>query len=84
MKALSLSKLLVLLCGRFDHFLCRTLPGPIRFRWAKLWVREDEFHPSLDFHAKYAYKLSDEEYATYSRDLVRRRQIAHERDLANS
>jgi hypothetical protein len=65
----------------FDRWLCTTLYGPIRVCWAKLWVRKDEFHPSLSLHAEYAVGLTQEKREVYWNDLIRRRQIAHERDL---
>lgn len=65
----------------FDRWLCITLYGPIRFRWAKLWVRKDESHPSLSSHAEYALGLTDQDREKYWQDIIRRRKIAHERDL---
>lgn len=32
----------------FDRWLCWKLPWFIRLPWCALWVREDEFHPSLE------------------------------------
>lgn len=32
----------------FDRWLCFKLPWPLRLSWCTLWVREDEFHPSLN------------------------------------
>mgnify|MGYP001559595055 CR=1 FL=1 len=31
-----------------DRWLCRKLPWFLRLPWCSLWVRQDEFHPSLD------------------------------------
>ncbi len=83
MKALLLLvSFLTRLWDRLDQRLCRSLPGPIRFRWAKLWVRKDEFHPSLDSHAEYVYRLPVRVRDNYWHNLIERRQIAHERDLS--
>ena len=68
--------------SRSDCWLCRSLPGPIRLRWSRLWIRENEFHPSLDSDAEYYYYLPSEGYTAYWQDLVRRREIAHRRSLA--
>ncbi len=74
----------VLMFCRFDHWLCRTLPGAIRYQWAKLWVREDEFHPSLDSHAHYVHKLPSRQRDLYWQNLMSRRGVAHKRDLAKT
>ncbi len=84
MKILTLVKSLVRLYRRLDRYLRRTLLGAIRYRWARLWVRQDEFHSSLEFDALYAYGLSAKKRNAYWFDLIRRRDIAHKRDLAKS
>jgi hypothetical protein len=68
---------------KFDRWLCKSLPGPVRFRWAKLWVRKDEFHPSLNSDAEYAYSLTNEKREAYWKNLLYRRNSAHGRDVAN-
>lgn len=68
---------------KIDRFLCCKLPVNLRVRWARLWVRRDEFHPSLDSDAEYAWGLSQVERHTYWADLMNRREMAHKRDLAN-
>jgi hypothetical protein len=70
------------ICERIDWWLCCTLPGPIRFWWARRWIRKDEFHPSLDSHARYYRHLSPEKRTKYWQDIDRRRQVAHRRDFA--
>ncbi len=82
MKIAFLAKLFVRFFDKLDRFLCRSLPRSIRFWWAMLWIREDEFHPSLDFDFEYAYLLSAKGRDAYWLDLARRRGIVHERDLA--
>lgn len=97
----------------FDRWLCWKLPWYLRLSWCSLWVRRDEFHPSLDsdysallekqlFRRKWLKvwidvtrlspstleeyflrlkKLDDRLYVEYTDSLVRRRDIAHERDI---
>lgn len=49
--------------------------------WNRLWVRADEFHPSLDIDPMVLKTLPPAERAAYLRDLFRRREIAHRRAL---
>lgn len=55
----------------------------LKHKWDKAWIREDEFHSSLDMDSKYliAVGITSKKGKAYMRDLDRRRQIAHERDL---
>jgi hypothetical protein len=78
---LSLANWFIRLWNKLDRRLCCSLPGPVRFWWSRLWVRKDEFHPSLNSHAEYAVSLKPEKRTAYSHDLARRRGIAHVRDL---
>ncbi len=71
-------------CYRLDRWFCCSLPRPLRFWWAKQWVRKDEFHPSLNLDADYASRLSQEERDAYFENVMKRRAIAHERDIATS
>ncbi len=41
----------------------------------------DEFRPSLDMNARLMFSMSEKERDEYIRDLLRRREIAHQRDL---
>ncbi len=50
-------------------------------RWYRLWVRKDEFHPSLDTDAFAMCAMTGDEKTAYLNDLARRRNIAHRRDL---
>lgn len=47
-------------------------------------IPEDEFHPSLDMNGLLTTWMTREELEAYLRDLVRRRDIAHKRDLART
>lgn len=62
----------------------RSIPARIRQSWYRLWIRKDEFHRSLDLDADYLMYLDDEQRSEYLKDLVRRREIAHQRDLNRS
>lgn len=43
----------------------------------------DEFHPSLNMNVSAMLTMSDEECLRYRKDLMRRREQAHVRDLSN-
>lgn len=53
----------------------------IRLFWSRLWIRENEFHQSLDIDVEAMLTMNEEQKDTYMKDLVRRRNIAHEREL---
>jgi hypothetical protein len=53
----------------------------IRVWWAKLWVRQDELHKSLDIDTKAVLKMNQEQRVEYFNDLRRRRDIAHKRTI---
>lgn len=53
----------------------------LRLWWSRLWVRKDEFHWTLDLDMDIYINLSEEKRKWYMSDLVRRRKIAHERDM---
>ncbi len=50
----------------------------LRLWWNKLWIRKDEFHPSLNFDGEAYFEMNEEEKQAYMFDLVKRRNIAHE------
>ena len=69
----------------------KSLPGKIKrciwnkrilFWWHRLWIRKDEFHSSLDMDGAAMLEMNKQERKKYLADLVRRREIAHQRDLA--
>jgi len=45
------------------------------------YTGDPEFHPSLDLNAAYAMSLSQKDRDAYLVDLMRRRNIAHNKDL---
>ncbi|MDD4897415.1 MAG: hypothetical protein WCZ99_02860 [Candidatus Paceibacterota bacterium] len=76
----------------FQIFLIelRELPSKIKRRiwnkrillwWNRLWIRKDEFHPSLNSDVEAMMEMTKEEKTAYLKDLMIRRRIAHLRDL---
>lgn len=53
----------------------------VTLRWYRLWLRKDEFHPSLDLDAMALCAMDEREKSEYRRDLTRRRHKAHVRDM---
>ncbi|MFA7151239.1 MAG: hypothetical protein WC158_03660, partial [Candidatus Paceibacterota bacterium] len=49
--------------------------------WNRLWIRKDEFHPSLNSDVEAMMEMTKEEKMAYLKDLMIRRRIAHLRDL---
>jgi len=62
-----------------DWHLCMYLPYPLRLWWCRLWIRADEFHPSLSVDP--IIDLPKEKRQRYVVDMYRRRKIAHRRTL---
>lgn len=69
----------------------KLLPGKIKRRiwnkhiqlwWHKLWIRKDEFHHSLNMNGAAMLEMNEQEKEKYLADLVRRREIAHQKDMA--
>lgn len=52
--------------------------------WYKLWLRKDEFSRSLDIDIKAMFEMNEKEKAKYIKDLMHRRDLAHERNLNSS
>lgn len=57
------------------------LTSRVRWWWARLWIRADEFHPTLDVGYVDMGGMSKDQKKAYLDDVVRRRSIAHERTL---
>lgn len=53
----------------------------LRLWWARLYVRKDEFHYSLDLDHEALMTMKEEERQKYQEDLIRRRNVAHEMGL---
>jgi hypothetical protein len=76
---------------RIDRWLC-IYARPLLFRWVwqTLWIRKDEFHPSLDRDVEVEFRISSLgngwlhggiTVERYHLDLIRRRNIAHNRTI---
>jgi len=53
----------------------------IKLKWNKLWIRKNEFHNSLNIDGEAMFYMNEKQRERYINDLVKRRNIAHERDL---
>jgi len=53
----------------------------LKQKWNRLWIRKSEFHKSLDVDGTALMYMNKEEREKYMADLVKRRNIAHNRDL---
>lgn len=51
-----------------------------RLFWNRLWIRKDEFHPSLDMDALAMLTMNSQDRDAYIADLIRRREIAHRKE----
>jgi hypothetical protein len=65
----------------FIHIVRRMWLVGIKNRWNKLYIRKDEFHSSLDLDGEAMELMNEKEREKYVMDLVRRRNISHERGL---
>ena len=63
------------------YFVRRMWLVGIKNKWNKLWIRKDEFNNSLDMNGEMLIHMTEKEREKYMIDLVRRRNIAHERGL---
>lgn len=55
--------------------------GSIRYIWYNLYTRKDEFDKSLSIDTKYYLQLSKEGQKKYLKNLVKRRNNAHNCDI---
>jgi hypothetical protein len=63
------------------EYQIRMLKHRPKLFWDALYVREDEFHKSTDMDIVAMMDMNKEDRSKYTRDLCRRRDIAHRRDL---
>lgn len=56
------------------------LKSKIRLFWARLYIRKDEFHWSLDFDVDAYSFMTHKQKVKYQADLIFRRYMAHVRD----
>lgn len=54
----------------------------IKLQWYRLWIRKNEFHHSLNTDIEAIIGMNDEQYKVYEKDLIKRRQIAHQKNMA--
>lgn len=54
-----------------------------RLLWHRLWIRKNEFHRSLSMDVDALLVMNESDRIAYMEDLIRRRNIAHKRDLVN-
>lgn len=67
---------------KFDIWLCLHWPVMLgRRSWHELWIREDEFHPSLDLDLRIMMSLGKGDLHIYRENNRERRDKAHKRDL---
>lgn len=53
----------------------------LKLSWYKLWIRKNEFHKSLDTDMDAMFNMNEKQKENYINDLVKRRNIAHNRDF---
>ena len=63
---------------------CIIWNGCLLLWWNRFWIRKDEFHKSLDMDGRAMAGMSEKRRKKYTEDLMWRREIAHERDLAKA
>ena len=51
--------------------------------WNNLYIRKDEFHKSLDLDLNAMLVMDKKEREKYYKNIMKRRNIAHEKDLKN-
>ncbi len=56
----------------------------IKLWWYRLWIRKNEFHRSLRIDVEAVLAMSDKQQKEYILDLLRRREVAHNRDMLRS
>lgn len=64
------------------HLRCRIWNKHLRRWWCELYIRQDEFHSSLDVDPLALMVMNQQEQSEYVRSLIKRREIVHNRDLA--
>lgn len=58
--------------------------GGIKLWWYRLWIRKDEFDDSLDTDLRALINMTPKQKERYMADLMRRREIAHQREMAET
>ncbi len=52
--------------------------------WDSIWIRSDEFHQSLDLNVFAYMDMNEYDRQQYISNLVKRRNIAHEKEISPS
>ncbi len=65
----------------FFELKCSIWNKTILLWWYRLWIRKNEFHPSLNLDMKAYCMMNGEQRQKYLIDLYQRRSLAHERNL---
>ena len=65
----------------FFSFYIKLVRSRMRLLWARLYIRKNEFHSSLDTDMDLLLTMNQKEQEWYFNDLARRRKIAHEREF---
>lgn len=68
---------------RWLRYQIGLLPYRPRLLWRQGWLRSDEFHSSLDMDIGAMLRMNQADRGRYLHALARRRNAAHERDLAS-
>jgi hypothetical protein len=67
--------------SRILYLKCRLCNAGLKLFWYRLFIRKDVFHPSLDLDVLAMLAMSPEKVRWYVADVMRRRDIAHRRDI---
>ncbi len=62
---------------RWPCYQLRLLPHRPRLFWHQLWIRRDEFHPSLNMDGRAMRVMNAADRDRYLTKLGRRRRLAH-------
>jgi hypothetical protein len=69
---------------RRKDYVTRFITSRIRLFWSRLYIRKDEFDSTLNSDFDALCTMSPKQRERYWKDLVRRRDIAHQRELRSS
>ena len=68
-------------CSKFISNTGMFIRSRIRLLWSHSYIRKDEFHSSLDMDIEALITMNEKQKEKYVMDLVKRRNIARQRDL---
>ncbi len=67
--------------SEFFSYRLKFIRSRVRLFWSRLYVRKNEFHWSLYLDMELWETMNKEQQGRYMGDLVRRRNIAHKREM---